>query len=338
MSLRKILLPLFALMLALPTYSQIYTSGSSGYWKQHRKEIFGGVGGALYRGDLGNLRESPVDSWLAGQEFDVVRPAAHIGMRYFLTSNIALRGSFAYARLTGSDENAGNVFRENRNLNFRTNVFEAALIGELHIFKERVSHRHGLRGARGRTGFSFGLYAFGGIGAFYFDPQGFYDIPGVGSGWVNLQPLGTEGQNLPGGERYDRIAMSMPLGLGIKKSLSRNISVGIEVSYRFTNTDYLDDVSGNYVDPLQVALVSGPIAGFMADPSLGRNLDPAVIEALNLPFRPNWTAPGEQRGNPDNDDGFMMATFTLTYRIFENPRNFSSRGKRGARSPKKLVF
>jgi hypothetical protein len=337
---KKLLLITFAIVFAVPASAQVYSSGSGGYWKQHRKEFFGGFGGALYRGDLGGLSNDVVDNFLAGQEFSILRPAAHVGLRYFLSSNFSLRGNLSYARLYGSDENAEAVYRRNRNLNFRTNVFEASLMAEIHLTKEKVLHRHGLRGARGKAGLSLGTYLFAGFGAFYFDPQGFYDIPGVGSGWAFLQPLGTEGQLLPDGDgKYSRIAYSIPVGIGIKKSFTRNISIGVELSYRFTTTDYIDDVSTNYANTEAIAAISGPVAAYLADPSLGANLTPLELELLGFPGRPGWTAEGQQRGNPEGNDAFMMATVTLTYRIFQSSKSFNKRGSKAARkSAKRLVF
>ena len=338
MNLKKFLLITILASFTLPSIAQIYGSKSGGYWKQYRKEIFGGFGGSLYRGDLGGLSQQNVDNFLAGQEFNILRPAAHIGLRYFLTSRIALRGNISYARLYGSDENAGAVYRQNRNLNFRTNLFEGSLMAEFHISKEKVQYRHGIRGAKGRAGFSIGTYVFAGFGAFYFDPQGQFTL-NDGTEWIYLQPLGTEGQLLPDGEgAYSRVAYSIPVGFGIKKSLTRNISLGAEFSYRFTTTDYLDDVSTDYANVSEIAALQGPVAAFFADPSLGANLTPLELELLNFPGRPNWTAEGEQRGNPDNGDGFMMATLTITYRIFSSSKSFNKRGSRRSKSGKKLVF
>ena len=37
-------------------------------------------------------------------------------------------------------------------------------------------------------------------------------------------------------------------GIGIKKAFNGNGGIKLEFGFRFTNTDYLDDVSGTYFD------------------------------------------------------------------------------------------
>ena len=89
---------------------------------------------------------------------------------------------------------------------------------------------------------------FGGIGGVYFDPSGydrFIDENGrsVGSGVkYKLRPLQTEGKS------YNNIAICVPAGFGIKKAFNSQGGIKLEAGYRFTNTDYLDDVSDVYYD------------------------------------------------------------------------------------------
>ena len=40
------------------------------------------------------------------------------------------------------------------------------------------------------------------------------------------------------------VAMCIPMGIGIKKAFNGNGGIKLEFGFRFTNTDYLDDVSG----------------------------------------------------------------------------------------------
>ena len=42
------------------------------------------------------------------------------------------------------------------------------------------------------------------------------------------------------------MAVCIPFRIGLKYSINQNINVFAEVGYRFTTTDYLDDVSTNY--------------------------------------------------------------------------------------------
>jgi len=65
--------------------------------------------------------------------------------------------------------------------------------------------------------------------------------------------------------------------------------VGLEISYRFSFTDYLDDVSTNYRDPLSF---SNPIAAALADrrPEIGLDKAPT----------------GTPRGNSKTNDGYLL--------------------------------
>ncbi|PTB89750.1 hypothetical protein C9994_17455, partial [Marivirga lumbricoides] len=77
--------------------------------------------------------------------------------------------------------------------------------------------------------------------------------------WVSLRELGTEGQNFDKAQYkelygkdlpkpYSRIQIVIPVGLGARYKLSSNFDIALEISYRHTFTDYLDDVGGEYVD------------------------------------------------------------------------------------------
>jgi hypothetical protein len=47
------------------------------------------------------------------------------------------------------------------------------------------------------------------------------------------------------------MAICFPVGVGVKYSLNRQMSLGFEVLYRFTTTDYIDDVSKTYAPDAQ---------------------------------------------------------------------------------------
>ena len=84
----------------------------------------------------------------------------------------------------------------------------------------------------------------------------------VGNGQkYRLRELHTEGQGFEGGPEifseevtgekystYERFAICIPFGFGIKKAFHSTAGIKLEASYRFTNTDYLDDVSSVYYD------------------------------------------------------------------------------------------
>ncbi|GIR59265.1 MAG: hypothetical protein CM15mP65_18460 [Crocinitomicaceae bacterium] len=73
---------------------------------------------------------------------------------------------------------------------------------------------------------------------------------------------------------------------------------GIVINYVKTFTDYIDDISRNYVDP---STLSTTEAAAYANQSAG-----VVPEGQELNF-----APGERRGDPTADDNYI--TVALTY-------------------------
>jgi hypothetical protein len=100
------------------------------------------------------------------------------------------------------------------------------------------------------------------------------------------------------------MSVAIPFGVGIKYSITNRINVGFEVLHRFTNTDYLDDVSTTYVDP----------SVFPANP------DGSLSAAYLLSDRSYETGPrigskGRQRGNSQNKDQFVTATFFISFNL-----------------------
>lgn len=102
---------------------------------------------------------------------------------------------------------------------------------------------------------------------------------------VPLKPLSTEGQGFPGGaEPYSNFGIAIPFGFGMRKSINRTLGIKLELTHRFTFTDYIDDVSTVYYDPNYLATNVSPQAAYFSNPELGNLWD-------------RVTAPGQQRGD-----------------------------------------
>lgn len=92
----------------------------------------------------------------------------------------------------------------------------------------------------------------------------------------------------------------MPLGIGLKHHPSPVVDCCFEICYRKLWTDYLDDVSSSYVDPVLFAkYFAGPKA------NLAAQLADRRLSAGALPAR----QAGEIRGNNTNNDTYF--TFHL---------------------------
>lgn len=241
-----------------------------------------GVGAAHYFGDL-NTRAR------------INRPklAAGIFFRKNFGNYIAVRLAGNFAQLGYSDVyNTQNEFMHRRNLSFNTNVWELGLQGDFNFY----------RFLPGDPDFSFTPYITFGVSAFSYDPYAY-----LNGDKYYLRQLGTEGQGstlYPDRKPYSTMALAIPFGVGVKYALNDRMNIGFEVVHRFTNTDYLDDVSKTYVDP----------AVFPPNP------DGTPSAAFLLQDRSYETGTpiglkGQQRGNSQNKDQFTTAIIYLSFNL-----------------------
>ena len=273
---------------------------------------------------------------------------------YNLASKLTFRLNAAISQISGDDAETQEFYRNNRRLNFNTFLGEVALMSEFIIINERTGNRYNLKTPAGkylgvRNPLGIGLYVLGGIGGVYFNPVGFDrfidsngEIVGIGARHP-LRVLRTEGQGTPGDtlfaldQTYGPIAMCIPIGIGIKKAFNGNGGIKLEFGFRFTNTDYLDDVSSNYYDwainggdETQITM-SGTRSGqeytqinyatdndgnFAGWPD-GATPRPDLGGPFPYEITYTHTEPGYQRGNPENDDSYMFLTLSA-YKKFNN--------------------
>lgn len=295
---------LFVLVLGqLPVKGQYFKQSS--YWKTHRQELTLGLGASNFLGELGG-RDRVGSPFVWDLEFSQTRPAVSFGYRYHTARKQAIRVNFTYGILAGNDNLTKEPFRSNRNLHFKSDVLELGLLYELHLYKEELGHVYDLRGVKGTKSSRVGLYLFGGIGGFYFEPKAQFN-----NTWVALRPLRTEGQGLPGGPaEYSNLGICIPMGVGVRKAFNKQISLGVEIQYTKTFTDYIDDVSGVYYPNEAIREVSGDLGAYLADPSLG-TLSAIYGEGFNP------TGPNMQRGDPDDLDAYLFMRFHLHYKLYK---------------------
>jgi hypothetical protein len=190
---------------------------------EHQGEFGISMGAGHYFGDLNS-------------DFQLKRPefATSIFYQRQFNNYVGVRITGSYTFLAYADYLSNNFYQQRRNLSFNTNVWEMSVSGYFNFFKFYP----------GFEDYSFTPYIHFGVGAFEFNPYAY-----LNDQKVYLQPLGTEGQGsplYPGKKPYSTIAASFPIGLGIKKALNAHTNIFAELSYRFTTTKYLDDVSGTY--------------------------------------------------------------------------------------------
>jgi hypothetical protein len=274
--------------------------------KKPRPEFIIGLGASNFLGELGGANQVGT-FFVRDLEFKETRPSAQIGIRYKFSPHFAVKGGFYYELVNGSDKLTKEPYRQNRNLSFRSNIFELSGQFEYFITKEQQGHRYQIKNAKGMKNYDFQAYLFVGVGGFYFNPQAQYH-----GNWVNLQPLGTEGQGLPGGgKKYSRVSVCIPYGIGVKDAINKDWSIGVEIGMRKTFTDYIDDVSKNYYDNDALRTARGDMAADLADPSLHNYPESLGGDAAGG----NQSATGEVRGHPKHKDAYMFINVTASYKI-----------------------
>lgn len=220
--------------------------------KDFKKYRYLTVGGAVnflsYFGDL-----APADNFLS-TEISQIKPGISAFMQYRYGPRMSLKGELLYGRLTGDDFTSADpndplaIGRYIRNLSFRNDILDISVMSQIYIFKNYLHFRQRK---------AFNMFFDVGISIFYHNPKGKvpdFKISGErypNSGeWVALRPLGTEGQNSEYYEikSYSNIQFSIPFGGGFNFYLTERLDLTFEVNYRILLTDYIDDVSGSYVD------------------------------------------------------------------------------------------
>jgi hypothetical protein len=241
-----------------------------------------GLGAAHYFGDLNTKAR-----------LNAPKLAASIFFRKNLGNYIALRVGGTFAQLGYSDKyNTHNEAMRLRNLSFNTQVWELGLQGDFNFF----------RFMPGDPDFSFTPYVTFGVSLFNYDPYTYLK----GTKYY-LRPLNTEGQGdplYPDRKPYSTMATAIPLGVGVKYAFNDRVNIGFEVVHRFTNTDYLDDVSTTYVDP----------AVFPPNPDGSTNVGLLLSDRSYELGTPIGTK-GRERGNSQNKDQFATAIFYISFNL-----------------------
>ena len=217
------------------------------------------------------------------------------GLYYNLSDHIAIEGSLSTGKLAASDAKS-NTGGARRNLSFYSNISEASLLVRANLWNIPADKK-------------FTPYITAGVAVFHYDPYA-YTLSGEK---VYLRPLRTEGEGLPqypDRKMYNVNQIAIPFGFGVTYAISDNFMVGAEINFRKTFTDYIDDVSTNYIDPIY----------------FDQNLSPAnaaLARQLNYRGTFQWatTRPsaivGEKRGDPKQNDAYFSTILRLGWRLRE---------------------
>jgi hypothetical protein len=286
------------------TVSSCFKSFSQSILIRNKVEIGLGLGPMFFLGDLGGAAgigrtfikdvDYPLTKLSKGL-FVGVAPNEWLGFRLAVNTGV-LEGNDAEAPNKGGDE----VTRLQRNLNFTSRMWEGYAAVEFYpsVFLEQYEDLKG----------KFRPYGIIGIGVYHFNPK----TQDNSGNWVALQPLHTEGQGFPeypDRKEYKLTQAEIPMGFGFKYYLKENMFIGLEVLHRKLFTDYVDDVSTNYIDPIYFDKYLSP-----ANAALAKQLN--YRGTYSSVTRPSDVV-GAQRGDPKENDAFFSTILRLGWRLRE---------------------
>jgi hypothetical protein len=274
-----------------------------------KRNVYTGIGFSVnalnYFGDL-----APTPSTFST---DISFTAPSIGLSAFhrFGPRYTLQVQYLYASLQGSDKESAskddeNVFRYQRNLSFRNRMHELSAVAYFDLFENQATYIS-------RVGWT--PYAYIGLAAFYHNPQAkapANELDGVTSlaeagQWVDLQPLKTEGNS------YSLIQFAVPFGAGARFRINEVFDLWADIGFRYTFTDYLDDVSGNYVD-LNTLSTLGQAMAYRTNELAGYPTSGGVpSELAGVNVQPGYGKAGDKRGSPNQNDIYMVTSIRLTY-------------------------
>jgi hypothetical protein len=285
-------------------------------WKRQRYEWVTGVGATQFLGDVGG-RDQIGSDFFFDMDAASTRYVVNLGMRYKISQYVSAKTSFSFGEIAGDDKFTKEPFRQNRNIHFRSPIVEWATQIEASWMKESTGSRYKIRRVRGkgRKGSQVYVYGFAGVGLLYMNPMAQYN-----GKWHALKPLHTEGQEfVPSRKEYANWQFVIPFGVGMKYSIDKSSSIGLEYGLRKTFTDYMDDVSTSYVytkegearGAYSPALLAqwDAVSRALADPSLD------IVPSEGSYSGACSACPGQQRGDPSDLDSYMFMMITYQRKI-----------------------
>jgi hypothetical protein len=287
-----------------------------------------------YYGDLAP-RPSKIST-----DISFTKPALGLSFTHRFGPRYSVIGSFMYGTLKGSDAQSADqgdlqngLARYKRNLSFRNRIQELTVVAQLDLFENMATYISRVK---------WTPYVFAGITVFHHDPKALAPAtlldgspnPEAGK-WVDLHALGTEGQyaNLRetdvnyGIKPYKLIQPAIPFGLGFRFRVNEVIDLAGELGFRYLFTDYVDDVSQNYVDlglfgsnelAKAMSYRSNELTQFAGD----RVPEVSTVDGKTYYLLPGYGKElggankgdkGNVRGNKNDKDVYMVTTIRVTY-------------------------
>jgi hypothetical protein len=287
-----------------------YRGKKSGFSRQN---VYSGVGFSLnalnYFGDL-----SPSTSKLS-TDLSFTKPGFGISFFHRFGPRYTLMGQYMYGTIKGSDAESASAtdkesaaFRNIRNLSFSSSIHELSVLAYIDLFDNQATYISRVK---------WTPYLYTGGTVFYHNPQAIApktDLKGqplAESGqYVDLQPLKTEGQS------YSLIQFAIPFGAGARFRINEVMDIWADFGFRYTFTDYLDDVSDKYV----ALSTLSPLGQAMAYRSNERGANgitppssPVASDVAGVLVQNGYGNKGDKRGGATQNDIYMVTSIRLTY-------------------------
>ncbi len=284
----KFLLFFFLLVYGSQLKAQYYFYNGEYYEADLVFELGGSIGAMNAMTDLGG-RKGVGKNGMKDFNFKNTHTSSSAFFGVMYKNAIGLRLEATVGKVSGDDSVLKSVApstsgRYERNLSFESPISEFVAMVELHPFEMLVNYNDD------KFPPVVSPYIVGGVGVFKFNPRTQLD-----GQWIDLQPLKTEGQGFPEYphvKEYKLTQINFPVGMGARYDISPIINIRAELLYRFLWTDYLDDVSGRYIEP-----------SVFANHLTGTQLTHAILlNDRHIPGAAHSTAhPGGIRGNASKD-------------------------------------
>lgn len=260
--------------------------------KSQNHEVSIGMGFGYYLGDL-NIKNK-YDAWCSDyMDIKNYKMSYSLKYGYYIFPQFSLGISYNRIYLSGYDSDnevksigEASWYRKGRNLSFYTKVDEVALCVRYEPFRSINSLKN--------NDLSITPILSMGMGLISFNPKALYN-----GKVVELNPLKTENVN------YSLIVPVIPIYIGLKTYLPNQMSIQIDLGYRYVFSDYIDDVSTIYIDPMtKINTMPKDIA----------QLAIAMSNRSTYGTQYDYIAGvGQQRGDATNNDGYIIGQICLSY-------------------------
>lgn len=276
---KQVILCVWLLCMAMASTAQNFLS-----WQLNDRYFSGefGFGFASYRGEL--KHNNSVQNEISNLS---------LGVEARLLSKLSARLELGRYSIRGHDKHApDSSFARQRNLSFNSTNYEISLQGIFFLRKYKGDYY---------KRWKLDPYLLLGVGTTFMSPTA--ELSGE---TYNLFELETESAN------YARFTLILPAGAGLKWKINNNLNFITELTYRYTFSDHLDDVSGDFPDEYPNTTAE----------LLGNRKD--EIGIINEEAYARLTS-GNPRGDQSDKDAYLFLNFK--FEVFIKPDIFKGKKK-----------